>query len=108
MPPNHSVWYARIMSARDELQRRIRNGEDLSLLTADEGHVAVLVVAGNTYRETATQLSISLNDVKAHVSNVFRKLDIGDPGGEPTGVREPRRPRRPEGGSTMTVEPFEG
>jgi hypothetical protein len=67
-----------------------------------------LLVTGHTTRETANGLGISAKAVETHIGDILRKLDIEGLGEGPSGVREPRRPLPPEGGGTMTVEPFEG
>ncbi len=45
-------------------------------LTAREREILVLVAAGATNREIATQLVISLSTVKTHINNIYRKLDV--------------------------------
>ena len=45
-------------------------------LTAAEQRVAQLVVAGRTNREAAAQLYTTVATVEAHLTRVYRKLDL--------------------------------
>jgi DNA-binding CsgD family transcriptional regulator len=45
-------------------------------LTATEARVADLVAAGNTNREVADSMVISVRTVESHLSHVYRKLDV--------------------------------
>jgi DNA-binding CsgD family transcriptional regulator len=67
------LWLAR---AQQELGRATprprRNGE----LTAAERRVAGLVAAGKTNREVAAQLYVTIATVEAHLTRIYRKLDV--------------------------------
>ncbi|MDR0850932.1 MAG: helix-turn-helix transcriptional regulator [Clostridiales Family XIII bacterium] len=45
-------------------------------LTKREIDVADLLAAGNSYQKTAEELYISINTVRTHISNIYRKLNI--------------------------------
>ncbi|MEO9322577.1 LuxR C-terminal-related transcriptional regulator [Nocardioides sp. C4-1] len=51
--------------------------ETLSVLTAAERRVAVLVLDGLTNREVADRLVVSVKAVEGHLSKVYRKLGVG-------------------------------
>jgi DNA-binding CsgD family transcriptional regulator len=62
--------------ATDELGRLGGRVADHLALTATEARVADLVAAGNTNREVADSLVISVRTVESHLSHVYRKLDV--------------------------------
>jgi two-component system NarL family response regulator len=82
------LWIRRSLMARlvDELGMRVIVGAKdkhtilarLALLTAREHQIASVLAAGRTNKEIAKQLDISERTVKAHVSEIFRKVGIGD------------------------------
>ncbi|MCU0441181.1 MAG: LuxR C-terminal-related transcriptional regulator [Bacteroidia bacterium] len=47
-----------------------------SLLSKREWEVYQLLVIGNTDKEIADQLFISLNTVKTHIKKIYQKLDV--------------------------------
>jgi LuxR family maltose regulon positive regulatory protein len=47
-----------------------------TLLSERELEVLRLIAAGHSNEEIAAQLIISLGTVKAHTSNIYRKLDV--------------------------------
>ena len=69
-----SLWAAR---ARGELGRISAGREDEGGLTATQRQVAELVVEGLTNRQVADRLFMSVHTVEAHLSSVYRALDIG-------------------------------
>lgn len=63
--------------ARAELRRGTRGrGAGMSALTPVEQQVAELVAAGMSNREVATRLFASVRTIEAHLSAVYRKLEI--------------------------------
>ena len=71
--------------ARDELRatgarprRELLSGP--ASLTASERRVAQLAVEGRTNREIAQELFVTMKTVEMHLSNAYRKLDIGSRG----------------------------
>jgi DNA-binding NarL/FixJ family response regulator len=56
--------------------RRAAHASPLDTLTAAELRVARLVARGPTNREVAEWLSLSSKTVEAHLSRVYRKLDV--------------------------------
>jgi DNA-binding NarL/FixJ family response regulator len=50
----------------------------LAYLTVREREIAALVGSGGTNKEVAKQLDISERTVKAHLTEIFRKLGIAD------------------------------
>jgi DNA-binding CsgD family transcriptional regulator/tetratricopeptide (TPR) repeat protein len=71
--------------ARDEVRstgarpRRQRLSGPASL-TASERRVADLAVEGRTNRQIAQELFVTIKTVEMHLSNVYRKLDVGSRG----------------------------
>jgi DNA-binding NarL/FixJ family response regulator len=57
------------------LERRIPKGESVKI-TDREGEILSLILNGKTSKEIANQLSISLNTVENHRSNLFRKFEV--------------------------------
>lgn len=52
--------------------------EELDLLSAREQEVMRLIARGYTYKETASELFISIKTVETHVSAVLRKLQLSN------------------------------
>lgn len=52
--------------------------EELDLLSARELEVMRLIARGYTYKETASELFISIKTVETHVSSVLRKLQLSN------------------------------
>jgi two-component system NarL family response regulator len=53
-------------------------GELLANLTRREYEIATLVGNGESNKQIARRLDITERTVKAHLTEVFRKLDVGD------------------------------
>jgi DNA-binding NarL/FixJ family response regulator len=51
---------------------------DLDVLTPREREVLRMIARGYTYRETATELFVSIKTVETHVSSVLRKLQLSN------------------------------
>jgi DNA-binding NarL/FixJ family response regulator len=74
---------SRLLDARNahpipETQSRDNIAEALARLTPREYEIAVLISNGNTNKQVARHLSITERTVKAHLSEIFRKLGIND------------------------------
>lgn len=54
----------------------VRINEDMGMLTKQEKIIVKKVLAGFTYPEIATELSISINTLKTHMKNIFNKYGI--------------------------------
>jgi len=54
----------------------IRVDDHLKLLTHQEKRIVKKVLNGHTYTYIADQLSISINTLKTHMKNIFRKYDV--------------------------------
>jgi DNA-binding CsgD family transcriptional regulator len=67
------LWSAR---ARASLARSHVSAGPAKLLTASEQRVAELVASGMTNREVAAALFISPKTVEAHLTRIYRKLDV--------------------------------
>jgi DNA-binding NarL/FixJ family response regulator len=62
-----------------KLMQRIRKPEPfIEPLTSKEKEVLTLLVRGKSNKEIAAELFISETTVKTHVSNLLRKLEVGD------------------------------
>lgn len=56
-----------------------KNSEDiLNRLTSREKEVALLLKEGDTYKQIAEQLDITVRTVKAHASSIYEKLNVPD------------------------------
>jgi DNA-binding CsgD family transcriptional regulator len=66
-------WQAR---AERELRRAAPRRGNSHDLTAAERRVAELVAAGRTNREVAAELFTTVSTVEAHLTRIFRKLDV--------------------------------
>ncbi len=64
------------MSVKEE--KKAQNIEALTHLTDSEKNIARLVAKGKTNKEVAIECKITERTVKAHLSSVFKKLDISD------------------------------
>jgi two-component system NarL family response regulator len=64
--------------ARGEVAHRRVTDARLAILTAREREIAHLIGTGESNKQIARQLSITERTVKAHLSEVFRKLGVGD------------------------------
>ncbi|MCB0074061.1 MAG: response regulator transcription factor, partial [Caldilineaceae bacterium] len=53
-----------------------RSPADTVMLTEQELRVLALLAADRTYRQTAKELTVSLNTVREHVRNLYRKLGV--------------------------------
>ncbi len=49
---------------------------DKSLLSRQEEKVLLSLAEGNLYKEIAIELEISINTVKKHLKNIYRKLEV--------------------------------
>ena len=47
-------------------------------LSKQEEKVLVSLAAGNLYKEIAIDLNISINTVKKHLKNIYRKLQVSN------------------------------
>lgn len=47
-------------------------------LSKQEQKVLTVLAGGRMYKEIATELNISINTVKKHLKNVYRKLDVSN------------------------------
>lgn len=45
-------------------------------LSRQEGRVLAELASGSLYKEIAIELNISINTVKKHLKNIYRKLDV--------------------------------
>lgn len=52
------------------------NSTPTSALTQREWQVAYLIKNGNSYRQVADKCSISVDTVRMHIRNIYRKLDV--------------------------------
>jgi DNA-binding CsgD family transcriptional regulator len=66
-----------------------RRGEGGNHLTSQERAVARLVASGNSNRETAAELVISVKTVEFHLRNVYQKLGIASRGQLRASLDEP-------------------
>jgi len=70
-------WYAARISARSEDQRSLQASEAArDQLTASEHQVAGLAVRGLQNREIAGRLFMSVKTVEAHLTRIYRKLEV--------------------------------
>jgi len=53
-----------------------RHIADIDRLTPREREVTTLIARGFTYRETASELQISVKTVENHIANIFRKVHV--------------------------------
>ena len=54
----------------------VRIEETLSILTKQEKNICRALIKGGSYQQIADELFISLNTLKYHVKNIYRKLSI--------------------------------
>ena len=47
-------------------------------LSKQEERVLISLAAGNLYKEIALELKISINTVKKHLKNIYRKLEVSN------------------------------
>ena len=55
---------------------RVAPGRATGALTEDEARIAALVSAGRRNREIAAELYVSVATVEAHLTRIYRKLDV--------------------------------
>ena len=70
-----------VLDAFSQEGRHLEAGDvdpDLDLLTPRERQVLRLIARGYSYRDIATELSISAKTVESHVSSVLRKLQLSN------------------------------
>lgn len=76
------LWYPRdILSAgllASQLKQDTEEGMDEEQLTRKEKEILAKVAAGNTNKEIADQLFISVHTVKTHLYNVYKKIDASN------------------------------
>jgi len=65
-------------NSHGEVQHRRATDARLANLTQREREIAVLIGSGESNKQIARQLSITERTVKAHLTEIFRKLGIGD------------------------------
>lgn len=65
-------------SLQDNIGVQSRKKELLTLLSDREMQVALMIAKGNANKRIASTLSITERTVKAHVSNIFKKLNVPD------------------------------
>ena len=63
---------------RDVITRAGERGEQLELLTPRELEVLKLIAEGNSSKEIATTLVLSLKTVESHRANILSKLGMRD------------------------------
>jgi DNA-binding CsgD family transcriptional regulator len=71
-----TLWAARAQAEVARLERRRATAAGGTELTQTEHTVAEAVAAGRTNREVATELSMGLRTVEAHLSAIYRKLGV--------------------------------
>jgi len=71
-----TLWAVRAQAELTRLERRRAAAAGGGELTQTEYTVAEAVAAGRTNREVATELSMGLRTVEAHLSAVYRKLGV--------------------------------
>jgi DNA-binding CsgD family transcriptional regulator len=57
-------------------QKCVRVDENFSLLTEQERRITKKVLAGQSYSEIAKTYSISINTLKTHMKNIFKKYNV--------------------------------
>lgn len=67
-----------ILRAFPDSTRKVAERPLLEPLSAQERRVLTLLVAGRSNPEIAEELIISMNTVKGHVKNLYRKLDVNN------------------------------
>lgn len=86
---NQGVWVGQELLAKvlggslKALQQRAHQGEivgnkNLALLSERERKVALAVMSGASNKEISRQLDITERTVKAHLSTIFKKLEVRD------------------------------
>ncbi len=50
---------------------------DIQTLTKQETRVLIALSSGSLYKEIASDHQISINTVKKHLKNIYRKLNVG-------------------------------
>ncbi|MDQ6713097.1 MAG: helix-turn-helix transcriptional regulator [Candidatus Dormibacteraeota bacterium] len=68
--------YEALLKARLRISEWPADGATLDALTPRERRVAVLVAAGNSNREVAELLDVSVHTVKSQVKSILRKLEL--------------------------------
>jgi FixJ family two-component response regulator len=66
----------RDVSTRDEAARRSVVTDRIARLTPRESQVMELLAVGNSSKEIATALGLSVRTVEGHRRNVLRKMDV--------------------------------
>ena len=74
--PHVDAALRRIDCIPEKVTKKIVNMPRLNMISGRESQVLDLVVQGKTNVEIADSLFISLNTVKNHLKNIFRKMDV--------------------------------
>jgi DNA-binding NarL/FixJ family response regulator len=59
-----------------DIDESVATGSDIDRLTPREREVVALIARGYTYKETATNLGITVKTLENHMHNIFRKLGV--------------------------------
>lgn len=74
IPPLAALWEAE--QQPDGQTSAAAAAEGSSLLTAQEQAVLTLLAEDRTYEQIAQALTVSINTVRTHVKNIYRKLAV--------------------------------
>lgn len=83
MIENGNVWLypefvQELIRELKQVDTKINHDADLNVLSAREKEIAKMVASGHNNKEIATSLGIKERTVKAHLTNIFQKLNIRD------------------------------